>query len=91
MGDFKFNENQNRYEKDFDGHIAYANVRKIDNVLYLDYVFAPPELRGTGAAGKLMSDIMAAVKEDGLTAKPICGYAVSWLRRHKSEYGDITI
>lgn len=91
MSDMRFNASENRYERDFDGHTAYANIRKIDDVLYIDYVFAPPELRGTGAAGKLMSDLMAVVKDEGWKVKPICGYAASWLRKHEKEYDHLTM
>lgn len=90
MGNIEFNDTENRYEKNVDGHIVYANIRKLDGVLYIDYVYAPSELRGKGAAGDFMRDLMAVVKDEKLKAKPICGYAVSWLRRHEDEYADMT-
>ncbi|MCE7886733.1 MAG: N-acetyltransferase [Alphaproteobacteria bacterium PRO2] len=75
----------------FDGDIVYANVRKDENTLYIDYVFAPEELRGTGAAGKFMEQLMDTVRAKKMKAVPICGYAASWLRRHSEEYGDLTL
>jgi predicted GNAT family acetyltransferase len=54
----------------------------------IDYVFAPPELRGKGAAGEFMSNLMDVVRAKKLKAVLICGYAAGWLRRH-SEYQDL--
>ena len=71
------------------GHLTvYANVRKDTNRLYIDYVFAPPELRGTGAAGQFMRALMDVVRTENLKVIPTCGYAASWLRRH-SDYHDL--
>ncbi len=71
------------------GHlVVHVNVRKEKNTLYIEYVFAPQELRGKGAAGEFMSKLMDVVRAEKLKAVPICGYASSWLRRH-SEYQDL--
>jgi len=83
-----YNEAENRYEMPFGHLVVYANVRKDTNTLYIDYVFAPPELRGKGAAGEFMSNLMDVVRAEKLKAVPICGYAAGWLRRH-SEYHDL--
>ena len=77
------NKNQNRYELEIDKHIVYANYRRDAETLYIDYVFAPPELRGKGAAGKLMQEITDAATSENLKIIPICGYAASWLKRHQ--------
>ncbi|MBK9949217.1 MAG: N-acetyltransferase [Nitrospira sp.] len=83
-----YNVAEKRYEMPF-GHLTvYANVRKDTNKLYIDYVFAPPELRGTGAAGQFMRELMDVVRTEKLMAVPICGYAASWLRQH-SDYHDL--
>ena len=83
-----YNEAEQRYEMPFGHLMVYANVRKDTNRLYIDYVFAPPELRGTGAAGQFMRELMAVVRTEKLKVVPICGYAASWLRRH-SDYHDL--
>ncbi|MGB4108203.1 MAG: GNAT family N-acetyltransferase [Alphaproteobacteria bacterium] len=83
-----YNEAQKRYEMAVEGHTVYANVRKEKDVLYIDYVYAPPELRGTGAAGRFMDELMKVVRAENMKAVPICGYAASWLTRH-SEYNDL--
>lgn len=83
-----YNEKEGRYEKDHDGHTVYANTHMKDDVLFIDYVYAPPELRGQGAASAFMKDLMALVREKGWKARPICGFAAGWLAKH-SEYDDL--
>ncbi len=83
-----YNEAQQRYEMPFGNLVVYADVRQDTNTLYIDYVFAPQELRGKGAAGEFMSKLMDVVRAQKLKAVPRCGYAAGWLRRH-SEYQDL--
>lgn len=85
-----YNEAEKRYEMAVEGHIVYANVRKEQGTLFIDYVFAPPELRGKGAAGQFMEELMDVVRAEKMKAVPLCGYAASWLQRHSKDYSDLT-
>lgn len=82
------NRDRRRYELDVDGQVVYAAYRREGGTDYITYVEAPPSLRGTGAAGRLMEGVMAQVRAEGHKVVPICGYAASWLRRHK-EHQDL--
>ncbi len=77
-----------RYEMDEAGHTSYADYRLREDRLYIDYVFSPVPLRGTGASGRLMAALAADAKARGLKVTPICGYAAAWLRR-SSEFKDL--
>jgi len=77
-----------RYEMDEEGLTSYADYRREDGRLFIDYVFAPPELRGTGASGRLMQAVSTDARAKGLRITPICGYAAAWLRR-SAEFGDL--
>ena len=77
-----------RYEMDEQGETSYASYRRDGSRLYVDYVFAPPALRGTGASGRLMAALSADARRQGLRITPICGYAAAWLRRSR-EFGDL--
>jgi predicted GNAT family acetyltransferase len=90
MGQFTDNAAQGRFELTRDGYTAYADYHLNGEVLNIDYVFAPPELRGTGAAGNLMKAITAHARATGLKLHPICGYAAAWLKR-SSESQDLLI
>jgi len=77
-----------RYEMDEQGMTSFADYRRTGDRLYVDYVYAPPELRGTGASSRLMAALSADAREKGLKITPICGYAALWLRRSK-EFGGL--
>ena len=83
-GEFRDNPAKRRFEYQVGEAMAYANYRREGGTLYIDYVEAPQELRGTGAAGKLMEHIVETAKKENLEIVPICGYAASWLRRHEA-------
>ena len=77
-----------RYEIVEDGQTVYADYRLTGDRLYIDYVFSPVSLRGTGASGRLMTAVAAKARADHLTITPICGYAAAWLRR-SHEFRDL--
>lgn len=84
----KNNNSLSRFELEIDGKICFANYRIEKNIINIDYVFAPIELRGTGAAGKLMEEISEYAKKNNQKLFPICGYAKVWLKKH-SKYHDL--
>jgi predicted GNAT family acetyltransferase len=88
MSALRNNRERSRYEMDEQGATSYADYRLAGDRLYLDYVFAPPALRGTGAAGRLMAALAADARVQGLKITPICGYAAAWLRRSQ-EFRDL--
>ncbi|OHB30239.1 MAG: acetyltransferase [Phenylobacterium sp. RIFCSPHIGHO2_01_FULL_69_31] len=77
-----------RYEMDEEGLTSYADYRKTGDRLYIDYVFSPVPLRGTGASGRLMAALAADARAKDLKITPICGYAAAWLRR-SHEFRDL--
>jgi predicted GNAT family acetyltransferase len=88
MSELRDNREQSRYEMDEQGMTSYADYRLQGDRLFIDYVFAPPALRGSGAAGRLMAAVAAEARRKGLEVIPICGYAAAWLRR-SSEFRDL--
>lgn len=84
----KDNKSLSRFELEVNGSIAFATYSLNGKTLSIDYVFAPEELRGTGAAGKLMEEVSQYAKKENLKIIPICGYAAVWLKKHK-EYRDL--
>lgn len=77
-----------RYEMEEQGLVSYADYRREGDRLYLDYVFAPVPLRGSGASGRLMEAVAAEARRNGLKITPICGYAAAWLKR-SAEFRDL--
>lgn len=78
---FTDNTAANRFELQVGTATAYADYRREGGTLFIDYVEAPQELRGTGAAGRLMQHIVDTAKSENLNITPICGYAATWLSR----------
>ncbi len=88
MSELRNNREQSRYEMDEEGLTSYADYRLEGERLFIDYVYAPPPLRGTGASGRLMAALAADARAKGLKITPICGYAAAWLRR-SHEFRDL--
>ncbi|MBS0361320.1 MAG: N-acetyltransferase [Proteobacteria bacterium] len=77
-----------RYEMEEAGLTSYADYRRQDGTLYIDYVYAPPALRGSGASGRLMTAVATEARQKGLSIVPICGFAAVWLQRNR-EFADL--
>lgn len=82
------NIDDKRYELEVDDKTVFADYSLSGNTLHIHYVEAPPELRGSGAAGRLMEGIARIAQDNDWRIVPICGYAAAWLRRHK-EYHSL--
>lgn len=83
------NPAQSRYELEVDGAVAFARYRREGGLLVISYVEAPPALRGTGAAARLMEGVMDIARAEKLKVRPLCSYAATWIRRHSKTYGDM--
>ncbi len=76
------NTGESRFELHVDGHLAVADYHRRGGILTIPHVEADMPLRGTGATGRLMEHVMAAARAEGAKVRPICSYAVAWMRRH---------
>ena len=77
-----------RFELEVAGQVVFATYRRQGDTLAIPHVEAPPSLRGTGAAGRLMEEVMERARADKLKVRPICSYAALWIRRHR-EFHDL--
>lgn len=76
------NQELHRFELEENGHLVFANYRTHDNRYVITHVEADPELRGTGAAARLMEAIIARARANNFKLVPRCSYAVTWFARH---------
>ncbi len=83
MSDVIDNPALNRFELEEQGQTAFADYRRQGDVLVIPHVEAPPALRGAGTAGRLMEGLLTLARQRGDKIRPVCGYAVAYLRRHK--------
>ncbi len=79
------NPEMSRFELLEDGRLAFAEYRLDGGVLVIPHVEADPALRGTGAAGRLMDQVIDHAREHGLKIRPLCGYAAARIRRVGAE------
>lgn len=79
-----------RFELEVDGAIVFALYRREDGIVVIRHVEAPPALRGTGAADRLMRGVAEIVRAETGRIRPLCSYAAAWLRRHK-DYADLLV
>jgi hypothetical protein len=86
MHDVIDNTARSRFELEEAGHVAFADYRRRDSVLVIPHVEAPPALRGTGAAARLMEGVLAIVRERGEKIMPTCSYAAAYMKRHKQHH-----
>ena len=86
--DFRDNTERQRFELVEEGRTAFADYWRQGNRVTIPHVESPPELRGKGAAGRLMSAIADHASEHDLRIVALCGYARAWFRRHP-ERADI--
>ncbi len=82
------NAARSRYELTQDGLTAFADYHRRDGKVVIPHVEAPPALRGTGAAGRLMEGVVADVRAKGEKLVPLCPYAATWIQRHP-EHADL--
>ena len=79
----KLRTSNNRFEIDVDGATVFADYRQDGDTISILHVETPQQLRGQGAAGKLMQEVTDYAGAQNLKIIPICGYAVAWMKRHK--------
>ncbi|MEI9963801.1 MAG: GNAT family N-acetyltransferase [Caulobacteraceae bacterium] len=82
------NTARQRFELTEQGLTAFADYRLQGGRLVLPHVEAPVALRGTGAAGRLMTGVLEIARARGLKVVPHCPYAAVFIQRHP-QYQDL--
>ena len=76
------NRDRDRFELEESGHLVWAEYRIRDGKYLIPHVEAELPLRGTGAAGRLMQQIVDHARVEKLVIVPRCSYATAWFERH---------
>ncbi len=79
------NAETHRFELVENGLTVYAEYREHDDRYIITHVEADQALKGTGAAGRLMTEIIAFARANNTKLTPRCGYAVAWFKRHPND------
>ncbi len=71
------------------GQEAHMTYHYQDNeTLVYAHTFVPPELRGSGLAGKVVRTALEWARSQGLKVVPTCSYVQKFVRRHP-EFQDV--
>lgn len=82
--DFRDNQAGRRFELVRDEGMVTADYERRPGTLVIRYVYAPPNLRGTGASDRLMSEIAGLARREEVKIVALCGYARRWLSAHRA-------
>lgn len=79
---FKNNKEANQFELHVGNHFAFIEYYIKENKLFLTHTEAPQELKGTGAAAKLVEHVLQYCKDNSLKVVPLCPYVASYIDKN---------
>lgn len=82
------NPNKNRFEASTPAGMAVSDYMKVGNTLIFTHTEVPEALEGQGIGSKLVKFALDYVRENKLTASPLCPFVKAYVERHP-EYSDI--
>ncbi|MHC2334756.1 GNAT family N-acetyltransferase [Bradyrhizobium sp. USDA 4454] len=88
MAAVRDNRDQNRFELDTEGGLAFANYRRTPSAVIITHTETPRALRGRGIASELVKGALELVRADGRKVIAGCGFVVDYLNKHP-EYADL--
>ena len=89
--ELKYGENKIWLENEAGDMKAYVDFPETGTGrVNVTHTVVDPDLRGQGAAGKLMEALAGKLKEDGKKAELTCSYAVKWFAKHP-EHKDLLV
>jgi len=82
------NKEQNRFELEVEGQVAFANYRLTPQAVIITHTETPMALRGRGIASELVKGALELIRSDGRKVVAGCSFVAVYLRRHP-EYRDL--
>jgi hypothetical protein len=79
---FRDNPADHRFELDAPEGLCFAVYRDVAGVRAIMHVETPPAAQGHGAASRLMAEIVAHARANGLKLRASCPFAVAYFKRH---------
>ncbi|WP_291842154.1 GNAT family N-acetyltransferase [Bradyrhizobium sp.] len=88
MAAVRDNKNQNRFELDVEGAVAFANYRLTPAAVIITHTETPYALRGRGVASELVRGALELIRADGRKVVAACGFVADYLRNNP-EFADL--
>lgn len=89
-GKFKVNTAENQYEYHVGEHMAFLEYIKEPDKIFFTHTEAPEELKGTGAAAKLVESALQHAKDNNLAVVPSCTYVANYINKHPEWYSVLS-
>ena len=89
--DVEDHPDEHRFVLEVDGRDAQLVYRREPGRLVLVHTEVPDELGGRGLGGVLVQHAVDVAQDEGLTLRPDCPYARSWLEKHPDQTAKLTI
>jgi predicted GNAT family acetyltransferase len=75
-------QSASQFTTEVDGHRAELDYEAADGVMAITHTKVPPAIGGRGVAAELMRAALAFATERGWSVKPVCSYAVAYMKKH---------
>jgi predicted GNAT family acetyltransferase len=77
-----------RFTAELEGQTGSLDYELDGKVMSITHTRVPPPIGGRGVASELMRSALDLAAANGWTVKPVCAYAVAYMKRHPSESAD---
>ena len=71
-----------RFTTSLEDHLAVLDYTLDGGVMSIMHTNVPSAIEGRGIAAELMGAALSAARAEGWTVKPVCSYAVGYMRKH---------
>src|ERR1700683_4909381 len=77
-----------RVSAELEGQTGLLDYELHDKVMSITHARVPPPISGRGVAAELMRSALDLAAANGWTVKPICAYAIAYMKRHPAGGSD---
>ena len=79
---------ERRLSAEVEGQTALLDYEVHGNLMTITHTHVPDRIRGRGVAAELMRSALQLAATNGWTVKPLCSYAIAYMKRHSDEAGE---
>jgi uncharacterized protein len=77
-----------RLSVEIEGQTGLLDYEIDGNVMSITHTRVPAPIGGRGVAAELMRSALDLATANGWTVKPVCSYAIAYMKKHPSEKTD---
>lgn len=82
------NPDKHRFELELDGHIAFSEYKRADDVLTVMHTEVPKAHAGKGVGSALVRGMLDIARAQKLRVRPLCPFVAAYIDKH-AEYADL--